>query len=126
VSGDGGRLAVDAAVYDRDFNLLATVSLPEPGVSAVAVSPDGGALYTLAQAQNPTTSAWYWTLRRTAIGGTPPYTADATALQFAIASDESPYAMAVSEDGSTLFLVTHTVSSSVTTTAVTFRAFPLR
>ncbi|WP_242343806.1 BACON domain-containing protein [Anaeromyxobacter terrae] len=126
VSGDGGRLAVDAAVYDRDFNLLGMVSLPEPGVRTVAVSPDGATLYTLAFAQNPTTSAWYWTFRRTDIAGAPPYTTDATALPFAIASNESPYAMAVSEDGSTLFLLTHTVSTSVTTTAVTFRAFPLK
>jgi hypothetical protein len=122
VSGDGGRLAIDASVYDRSFNFLGTVSLPEPGVGAVAVSPDGATLYTLAQTQDTPTSPWYWVFRRTGIGGAPPYTADATRLSISIGATESPVAMAVSEDGSTLFLLTRAPTGS---TGTIFRAVPL-
>ncbi len=104
-------------MYDRDFNFLGNVSLQDDiGTPSVALSPDGTTLYTLAR--NPTDTAWVF--RRTDLGTTP-YTADATALSFTIGAGESPVALAVSEDGSTLFLLTR----GPTGTASTFRAFPL-
>jgi hypothetical protein len=117
VSGDGSRLALRSAVYDRDFNFLGYVSLQgDTGTPSVALSPEGTALYTLAR--NPTNTAWVF--RHTDLGTTP-YTADATALSFTIGAGESPVAMAVSEDGGTLFLLTR----GPTGTASTFRAFSL-
>jgi hypothetical protein len=117
VSGDGSRVVLGSAVYDRDFNFLGNVSLQgDTGTPSVALSPDGTTLYTLAR--NPTNTAWVF--RRTDLG-TQPYTADATALSFSIGAGESPVVMAVSEDGNTLFLLTR----GPTGTASTFRAFPL-
>ena len=117
VSEDGNRVVLGQAVYDRDFNFLGNVSLQDDiGTPSVALSPDGTTLYTLAR--NPTDTAWVF--RRTDLGTTP-YTADATALSFTIGAGESPVALAVSEDGSTLFLLTR----GPTGTASTFRAFPL-
>lgn len=123
VSGDGGRLAINASLYDRDFSFLATVSLPEPGVSAVALAPDGATLYTLAQTRDAASSPFYWVFRRTDLHGAPPYAADATPLPIAIGGTESPVAMTVSEDGSTLFLLTWAPTGS---TGTIFRAVPLQ
>ncbi|WP_242344021.1 BACON domain-containing protein [Anaeromyxobacter terrae] len=117
VSGDGSRVVLGSSVYDRNFNFLGAVSLQgDRGTPTVALSPDGTTLYTLAR--NATDTAFVF--RRTDLGTTP-YTADATALSFTIGAGESPVAMAVSEDGSTLFLLTR----GPTGTAGTFRAFPL-
>lgn len=117
VSGDGNRVVLGKAVYDRSFNFLGNVGLQDDvGTPSVAVSPDGKTLYTLAR--NPDNTAWVF--RRTDLG-TMPYTADATALSFTIGAGETPVQMVVSEDGSTLFLLTYGPSG----TAGTFRALPL-
>lgn len=118
VSGDGGRLVVKDAVYDRAFGFLGSVAQPDRSPAAVAVAPDGSTLYTLSRNQADTA----WVVRRTAISGTGPYTADATPLAIGIGGTESPIAMAVSEDGSALFLLTYAPTGS---TGTIFRAVPL-
>lgn len=116
VSGDGGRFVVGAAVYDRDFAFRGSVSLPETYALAVAVSPGGDSLYTLAR----TSANSPWIFRRASIAGAGPYAAEATPLPFSIDTSEYPVAMAVSEDGGTLFLLTRGSSSGRI-----FRALPL-
>ena len=117
VSADGGRVVLGRDVYDRDFNFLGTVSLQgDIGSPCAALSPDGYTLYSLAR--NPTDTAWVF--RRTDLRVVP-YTADATPLSLTIGAGESAVAMAVSEDGSTLFVLTR----GPTGTAGTFRALPL-
>jgi hypothetical protein len=117
VSGNGDRVVLGKAVYDRDFNFQGYVNLQDDlGTPTVALSPDGAALYTLARNSTDTT----WVFRRTDLLSTP-YTAGVTPLSFTIGASESPVAMAVSEDGSTLFLLTR----GPTGTASTFRALPL-
>lgn len=64
-------------------------------------------------------------LRRTAIDGSGPFTADDVAIPQAIGASETPTHMMVSEDGGTLFLITATPSSSTYTYTYTFRALPL-
>ena len=118
VSEDGSRVVLGNGVYDRDFMFLGLVDLQgDRGTPSVALSPDGATLYTLARNAADTG----WVFRRADLGAAP-FVADATALSFTIGAGESPVAMAVSEDGSALFLLTH----GPTGTASTFRVFPLR
>ncbi len=117
MSADGGRVVLGNAVYDRAFNFLGLVGLQgDRGMPSVALTPDGTALYTITR--NATDTAFVF--RRTDLA-TAPYTADATPLSFTIGAGESVAAMAVSEDGSTLFVLTR----GPTGTAGTFRAFLL-
>lgn len=115
VSGDGGRFVVGSAVYDRDFAFLGGVSLPETSMLAVAVAPAGDKLYTLAR----DSANGAWVFRRASVAGAGPFVAEATPLPFSIGASELPVAMAVSEDGGTLFLLTRGADGSI------FRALPL-
>lgn len=111
ISHDGGRLVASNAVYDQSFSYIGSLNQPESSVDAVAVAPNGQSVYTLAQSAGATA----WVLRRTDISAVMgPYTSDATPLVFDLPVSHTPLSMLVSEDGSTLFLLT-TVSTGNTT-----------
>lgn len=121
VSEDGGRMLDGLDVYDRHFVKLGSVVLPDPAPLNASLSPDGAAVYTIS---NVAETGYSWVLRRTNVSAASgPYAADASALPFVLPSTEHPLRMRVSEDGSTLFLVTFSVGSSEPT--YYFRAVPL-
>jgi hypothetical protein len=116
ISEDGGRLVVWTTVYDRDFKALGTLTTPTSGAWALAVSPDGAYAYTLGYE----TGAAKWVLRRADLRpGSGPYTAVATATAVPLPPSDIPQAMAVSEDGSTLFVLASSGAGG------TFLAVPL-
>lgn len=102
ISQDGSRFVASSTVYDKAFSYLGAIVLPERYIDTLAVSPDGAWAYLLAM-----DSSNAWVLREVDISAASgPYTASSTPLAFTLPATQVPMAMMVSEDGSTLFLLT--------------------
>lgn len=122
-SGDGKRVVAAGIVYDRDLAALGSIAVPaNRNVQVAAVAPDGRAAYVAVM--NPTETGWTWlTVDLTAASG--PYAVASLALPVTIPWEELPRALAISEDGGTLFLLTQSWLGNQSVPDFWFYAIPL-